>query len=123
MEQRGGGRAAGGGHGTVREGYNNPMAKTQQGSVSIARIRAKGRLTIPAAYRRALALSEDAALVLVPVGDALVLAPWDEPLAAVTERLEAQLHRAGGTVEELTAAAAEARAEIVREEFGALAEE
>jgi bifunctional DNA-binding transcriptional regulator/antitoxin component of YhaV-PrlF toxin-antitoxin module len=99
------------------------MAKTEQRIVSITRLGAKGRLTLPAQYRRALALSGDAALALVQVGDALVIAPHDEALAAVTQRLEAQMHRAGSDVDDLLAAAADARAEIVREEFGVTAEE
>lgn len=99
------------------------MGKAKQEIVSITRLGAGGRLTIPAQYRRALALSGEAAMVLVQVGDALVIAPQDEALAVVTQRLEAQMHRAGSDVEDLVAAAAEARAEIVREQFGVSAEE
>jgi hypothetical protein len=39
-------------------------------------------------------------------------------LTAVTSRLEAHRHSAGVTVDDLIDAAAEARADIVREEFG-----
>jgi bifunctional DNA-binding transcriptional regulator/antitoxin component of YhaV-PrlF toxin-antitoxin module len=99
------------------------MAKANQRIFSLTRLGAKGQLTIPVEYRRALALSEDAALVLVPVGDALLVAPFDEPLATVTQRLEARMHDAGSNVEDLIAAAAEARVEIVREEFGVAADE
>jgi predicted HTH domain antitoxin len=42
----------------------------------------------------------------------------DEALTAITQRLETKMQNAGGDVEDLIAAAAEARAEIVREEFG-----
>lgn len=99
------------------------MRKTKRSSLAITRLGSKGQLTIPAEYRQALALSSNAALVLVQVGDALVVAPHDEALATLTQRLEDQMHRAGSNVEELVAAAAEARAAIVREEFGADVEE
>lgn len=59
----------------------------------------------------------EAAVALVQVGGALVIAPYDETFSAVTQRLEARLHAAGSDVEELITAAAEARAQIVREEF------
>jgi AbrB family looped-hinge helix DNA binding protein len=99
------------------------MGKTERRIVSITRLGAKGQLTIPAEYRRALALSGDAAMVIVQVGDALVIVPQDEALETVTQRLEARMQSAGSDVEDLMAAAAEARAEIVREEFGVTAEE
>lgn len=78
----------------------------------------KGQLTIPAGYRRAHGLSRDSTLVLLELGDALVLVPHDEALAAVGARLEAALSGAGASVEDLVRAAGEARAEIVSEEFG-----
>jgi bifunctional DNA-binding transcriptional regulator/antitoxin component of YhaV-PrlF toxin-antitoxin module len=99
------------------------MRKTKRGSLAITRLGTRGQLTIPAEYRQALALSSDAAVALVQVGDALVVAPYDEALAGVTQRLEAQMQQAGSDVEDLIAAAAEARAAIAREEFGAAAEE
>jgi bifunctional DNA-binding transcriptional regulator/antitoxin component of YhaV-PrlF toxin-antitoxin module len=94
------------------------MAKTGQGIFSITRLGANGRLTIPKEYRHVLSVSPDTAVVLVQVGDALVIAPCDEALAAVSQRLEAQMQKAGSDVEDLIDAAAEARADIVREEFG-----
>jgi bifunctional DNA-binding transcriptional regulator/antitoxin component of YhaV-PrlF toxin-antitoxin module len=97
--------------------YNKVMAKTKPKSVALTRLGAKGQLTLPTQYRRALSLSEDAAIVLVRVGDTLVIAPQDEAWDAVTRRLEAQMQRAGSSVEELIAAAGEARAEIAREQF------
>jgi len=86
--------------------------------LSLARLSEKGQLTIPAEYRRAHQLERDSALVLVEIGDALVLVPHDETLAAVTARLEAALKGAGAGTEDLIKAAIDARAEIVREEFG-----
>jgi hypothetical protein len=51
------------------------------------------------------------------MGDALVLIPHDEALAAVGARLEAALRGTDAKVEDLVKAAEEARAEIVGEEF------
>ena len=86
--------------------------------LALARLSEKGQLTIPAEYRRAHQLERDSALVLVEIGDALVLVPHDEALATVTAHLEAALKGAGVSTEDLISAAEEARAEIVREEFG-----
>lgn len=86
--------------------------------LSVARLTEDGQITIPAEYRRSLALSDNSAFVLVRVGDALVLAPYDDQLAEVTGRLEAKLSDSGIEVEDLIAATTEARAEITREEFG-----
>lgn len=85
---------------------------------SLARLSEGGQVTIPAEYRRSLALSNNSAIVLVQVGDALVLAPYDDELAEVTGRLEARLSEAGLEVEDLIAAANKARSDITREEFG-----
>jgi len=52
------------------------------------------------------------------VGDALVLTPYDNELAAVTGRLEAAMDAAPSDVDDLIRAAVDARAEIVCEEFG-----
>lgn len=91
---------------------------TNKKLLSLARLSEKGQLTIPAEYRRAHQLERDSALVLVEIGDALVLIPHDEALASVTARLEAALEGASVSADDLIAAAAEARAEIVSEEFG-----
>src|SRR5437588_9119061 len=98
------------------------MGNPERKVLSVTRLGAKGQLTIPAEYRRAHGLTGDAAVVLIQVGDALVIAPCDEALTAVTQRLEARMHEAGSSVVDLIAAAAEARAEIFREEFGEMAE-
>jgi bifunctional DNA-binding transcriptional regulator/antitoxin component of YhaV-PrlF toxin-antitoxin module len=94
------------------------MGKAEQGIFTITRVGANGRLTIPKAYRGALAGSADATVAFVQVGGALVIAPYDDALAAVTQRLETRMKKAGSDVEDLIDAAAEARAEITREEFG-----
>lgn len=52
------------------------------------------------------------------VGDALVLTPYNNELAAVTGRLEAAMAAAASDVDDLIKAAAAVRGEIVREEFG-----
>jgi hypothetical protein len=52
------------------------------------------------------------------MGDVLILAPIDEVLTKITERMEAAMRGAGVTVEELMEETLAARAEIVREEFG-----
>lgn len=94
------------------------MATAESKVIAIMRLSETGQLTIPAEYRRAHDLGRDSTLVLLEIGDALVLVPHDEALAAVTSRLEAAMRGSGETVESLTDAANKARAEIVSEEFG-----
>lgn len=91
--------------------------------LSLTRLSEKGQLTIPAEYRRSHQLKQDSALMLIEIGDALVLVPHDEALASVTARIEAALKGAGAEADDLTRAAMEARAEIVREEFGGTEED
>lgn len=93
-------------------------SNSNESVIAIARLSEKGQLTIPAEYRRTHALSKDSALVLVEIGDALVLVPHDRALSALSDRLQAALRGAGVRVEDLIAAAAKARAEIVQAEFG-----
>jgi bifunctional DNA-binding transcriptional regulator/antitoxin component of YhaV-PrlF toxin-antitoxin module len=94
------------------------MATVNANVISIARLSEKGQLTIPAEYRREHDLERDSTLALITLGDALVLAPIDEVLARITERMEAAMRGAGVAVEDLVEEALTARAEIVREEFG-----
>lgn len=94
------------------------MQQTDKKTFSVVGLGDAGQLTIPVEFRRALALTVGSSLTLVQVGDALALAPYDNELMAVTERLEAALHAAPSDVDDLIRAAVDARAEIVREEFG-----
>lgn len=94
------------------------MQQTDKKTFSVVGLGDAGQLTIPLEFRRALALTGGSSLAVVQVGDALVLAPYDDKLAAVTGRLEAAMDAAPSDVDDLIKAAADARAEIVREEFG-----
>jgi bifunctional DNA-binding transcriptional regulator/antitoxin component of YhaV-PrlF toxin-antitoxin module len=94
------------------------MSTDESKVIAITRLSEKGQLTIPADYRRAHDLGRDSTIVLLEMGDALVIVPHDEVLAGVTSRLIAAMRGSGETVESLIAAADDARAEIVREEFG-----
>lgn len=99
------------------------MATTKRKPFSVTRLNARGQLTLPAEYRRSLAPSGDASVVLIPLGEGLVIAPCDAAFDEVTRRLEARMHAAGSDVADLLAAAADARAALVREEFGDLIDE
>jgi len=94
------------------------MSEANKKILSIVGLGEAGQLTIPAEFRRSLALTGGSSLALVQVGDALVLAPYDSDLMAVTARLEAAMEAATSDVDDLIRAAADARAEIVLEEFG-----
>jgi bifunctional DNA-binding transcriptional regulator/antitoxin component of YhaV-PrlF toxin-antitoxin module len=86
--------------------------------LSIVRLSEKGQLTIPAEYRREHDLERDSTLAVIQMGEALILAPIDEMLTEITERMESAMRGAGVTVEELMEETLVARAEIVREDFG-----
>ena len=94
------------------------MVHTQEKPLSIVSLSEKGQLTIPADYRRDLSLARDSTLVLIRVGDALVLVPHDEALAALATRLEAAMRGAGLRVEDLLKTAEAVRGELARQEFG-----
>jgi bifunctional DNA-binding transcriptional regulator/antitoxin component of YhaV-PrlF toxin-antitoxin module len=94
------------------------MQQTDKKTFSVVGLGDAGQLTIPVEFRRALALTVGSSLTVVQVGDALVLAPYDNDLMAVTEQLEAAMDAAPSDVDDLVKAAVDARAEIVREEFG-----
>ena len=94
------------------------MEDTEKAAFTVTRVTPGGQITIPPEYRNAENLEPGTPLVAIQIGDALVLAPLDEPLAAVTGRLEAAMKAAGQSIEQLVEAAASARAEIVESEFG-----
>jgi bifunctional DNA-binding transcriptional regulator/antitoxin component of YhaV-PrlF toxin-antitoxin module len=94
------------------------MTTANANILSIVRLSEKGQLTIPAEYRREHDLERDSTLAVIQLGEALILAPIDEMLTAITERMEAAMRGAGITVEELMEDTLVARAEIAREEFG-----
>lgn len=88
--------------------------------ISVACLSDKGRLTIPAEYRRAFKLGRGSALLIMPVGRSLVLVPYDAALAGAAARMEAAMRGQNLSVEDLMEDASEARTEIVRGEFGDL---
>jgi hypothetical protein len=54
-----------------------------------------------AEYRREHDLERDSTLAVIQLGEALILAPIDEMLTEITDRMEAAMRGAGVTVEEL----------------------
>lgn len=96
------------------------MTATKEKSLSIATLDDTGQLTLPDQYLQAWPCGET--FMVMQVGEALALVPQDEAFAVVTSRMEAALSHSGLGVPDLLAAADEARAEIVREQFGKLDE-
>ena len=91
------------------------MTATKEKNLSIATLSDTGQLTLPDQYLHTWPQGET--FVVMQVGEALVLVPRDEAFAAVTARMEAALSDSGLSVNDLLAAADEARAEIVREQW------
>ncbi len=96
------------------------MSAVTEQAFAITQLSSAGELTLPESYQAVL--PRGVTLMVVQVGDALVITPHDKAFAEVTGRLEAALRESGSDVEDLIKAAEEARAEIVREEFGDLDE-
>jgi len=98
------------------------MSDTGKTAFTVTRVGPNGKITIPPEYRSAESLQDGTPLVAIQVGDALVLAPIDQELSAVTARMESALKAAGHSIEDLIAAAAAARADVAESEFSDKAE-
>jgi len=98
------------------------MSDTGKTAFTVTRVGPNGQITIPPEYRSAESLQDGTPLVAIQVGDALVLAPIDQELSAVTARMESALKAAGHSIEDLIAAAAAARADVAESEFSDKAE-
>ena len=94
------------------------MAQSENNPLELTKLGSSGEITLPSSYRDAEGLNPGAVLAIVRVGDALVLAPVDEEFSGVVGRLESALHAAGVSIEDVISAAANARGQIVLEEFG-----
>lgn len=94
------------------------MGETEKTVLEMARMGSDGEVILPTSYRDAEHLVPGAMVAMVQVGDTLVLAPVDDRFSSVTGRLEAAMLSAGANIDEIIAAAASARTEIVQEEFG-----
>ena len=96
------------------------MTATKEKTLSMVTLSDTGQLTLPEQYLNTWPHGET--FMVMQVGEALVLVPQDEAFAAVTSRMEAALSKSGLSVNDLIAAADEARAEIMREQFSDLDE-
>ena len=101
---------------------NGSMTTNQENTISVLRLNEEGQLTLPIEYLRAQALTPESALVAIQVGEALVLAPYDEALAAATAPFEAAWANSGISQAEMLQALDELRQEIARDKFGKLIE-
>lgn len=95
----------------------------QDTTISLLHLNEQGQLTLPIEYLRAHALAPASTLVAIRFGDALVLAPPDEALAAATAPLEAAWENSGLSHREMMEELDSIRAELVSEKFGELSEE
>ena len=93
------------------------MSEAHSSAFTVARLGAAGEIVLPEHYRDSEGLAPGASLAVVQVGDALLLVPVDDEFESLTGRLESAMQASGTNIEELIAAATEARREIVRREF------
>jgi len=67
----------------------------------IVKVRGKGQLTIPLAFRRELKIGENDAVNMIKAGGVLVLAPRRLPGDTISERFERTMKKRGITLNDL----------------------
>ncbi len=82
------------------------------------RIRERGQVTIPSAYRRDLGLEENDALNVVKIDEMLIFTARKPFGDAVAKRVDAAMRRKGITLESLLASLKEQRRKYTRETYG-----
>jgi AbrB family looped-hinge helix DNA binding protein len=84
----------------------------------VAEIKARGQLTIPKKIREMRHLEEGQVVTIIPVGDALIVAPKRLELDEARREIRKVLKAANITVEELVEALKEEREGLYQETYG-----
>ena len=82
------------------------------------RIRERGQVTIPSAFRRDLGLEENDALNIVKIDEMLILTPRKPFGDAAAKKVEAAMKRKGLAVDDLLSNLREQRRKYSREAYG-----
>lgn len=85
---------------------------------AVAEIKARGQLTIPKKIRAMSHLEEGQVVTIIPVGDALIVAPKRLELDEARREIRKVLKAANITAEELLEALKEEREGLYRETYG-----
>jgi len=90
--------------------------------LTTARLGEKGQLTLPKAYRDAVALDTGASITVLQVGSGLLLIPEDARFRALCDRVAAAFTRHGVQADELLATLPDARERIFARHYPSLAD-
>jgi bifunctional DNA-binding transcriptional regulator/antitoxin component of YhaV-PrlF toxin-antitoxin module len=85
--------------------------------LTTTRLGEKGQLTLPKAYRDAVALAPGAPITVLQVGSGLLLIPDDPRFRALCERIAATFARAGIQAADLLATLPDARERVVARHY------
>ena len=89
--------------------------------LTTARLGEKGQITLPKAYRDAVALDTGAPITVLQVGSGLLLIPEDPRFRALCERVATTFARHGTQAQDLLATLPEARQRVFARQYPQLA--
>jgi bifunctional DNA-binding transcriptional regulator/antitoxin component of YhaV-PrlF toxin-antitoxin module len=90
--------------------------------LTTARLGEKGQLTLPKAYRDAVALDTGASITVLQVGSGLLLIPEDARFRALCDRVAAAFGRHGVQADALLATLPDARERVFARHYPSLAD-
>lgn len=87
--------------------------------MAVAKVRARGQITLPASMRRDLGIEEDTAVSLVKVGRMILLAPAPLGVDEFARKAEREMKKRGLDLGDLLSELDRERKRYVRERYGA----
>ena len=86
--------------------------------MSIARIRGRGQVTIPASFRKQLHLEDDAAVTMILIGQTVVMASYEARGEKLAKKFEREMKRKSISFEDLLKDLKQTRRENNRQRYG-----
>jgi len=86
--------------------------------MSIARVRGRGQVTIPASFRKQLHLEEDAAVNMILIGNTVVMAPYEARGEKLAKKFEREMRKKSVSFEGLLRELKEIRRENNQRRYG-----
>jgi bifunctional DNA-binding transcriptional regulator/antitoxin component of YhaV-PrlF toxin-antitoxin module len=86
--------------------------------MSIAHLRGRGQITLPASFRRQLQLEDDAALSLILIGQTVVMTPYEARGEKLAKKFEREMKKKSLTLEDVLKDLKAIRRENNRQRYG-----
>ncbi len=86
--------------------------------MSIARIRGRGQVTIPAAFRKQLHLEDDAAVNMILIGQTVIMAPYEAKGEKLAKKFEREAKKRSLTLDDVLKDLKQVRRENNRQRYG-----